>query len=208
MNEDEATLVERALQGDQDAFRQLVVAYQNKVLTLLTRMLRDRELALDLSQEVFLKAYRKLDQLSSGRKFGSWVMQMAHNRALDWIKKRRPDSILTDYQDPKTEHVLALQGNVSDAERPEDVVERLSHPEVLQLLDHIDIKHRTILILRFLEGYPFAQIAEILDLPLSTVKFRKFWAIKQLRKMMNERRRARGEAGADDEDGDEAAEAG
>ena len=190
MAEDDVRLVESALEGDRDAFHDLVVAYQSKVLTLLTRMLRDRELAQDLSQEVFLKAFRRLDQLKSNKKFGSWVLQMAHNRALDHIKKRRPDAVLTDFQDQKTEHVLANQGTVSELDSPDDVVERLSGSEVLGLLDEIDIKHRTILILRFLEDMPFQEIADVLGLPLSTVKFRKFWAIKQLKQKLLERQKA------------------
>ncbi len=190
MAEEDIDLVERALDGDREAFQDLVVMYQNRVLTLLARMLRDRELALDLSQEVFLKAFRNLDQLKSSRKFGSWIMQMAHNRALDYLKKRRPDAILTDFTDQRTEQTLAGQGvATSPEEDPEAILERLGDTEILELLEEIDLKHRTILILRFLEDLPFQQIAEIMDLPLSTVKFRKFWAVKQLKQKILERRK-------------------
>lgn len=192
MAHDDAQLVERALAGDRESFQDLVVRYQSKVLTLLTRMLRDRELALDLSQEVFFKAFRGLDKLKEPGKFASWLMQMAHNRGLDHIKKRRPDSVLTDFTDQKVEQTLSPPVT-NPAEDPEAIIERLSSGEILELLDELDIKYRTILILRFMEGFPFQQIAEILDLPLSTVKFRKFYAVRVMKEKLMARRRARGE---------------
>lgn len=189
MAEDDVQLVEAALEGDQDAFQDLIRRYQNKVLTLLTRMLRDRENALDMSQEVFLKAYRGLDKLKDTRKFGSWLMQMAHNRGLDFIKKRRPKTVLTDFADQKNEQMVSEYLGPRPEEDPAAIVDRFGQPEVLQILDELDIKYRTILILRFMEGYPFQQIADILGLPLSTVKFRKFYAIKTMKRMLLERQR-------------------
>lgn len=190
MAQDDSHLVESALEGDRQAFEDLIHLYQGKVLTLLTRMMRDRETALDLTQEVFLKAYRGLDKLKDTRKFGSWVMQMAHNRGLDHIKKKRPDAVLTDFADQRTEDILADKIEPRPEEDPAAIVERMGSPEVIQVLDQLDLKYRTILILRFMEGYPFHQIADILGLPLSTVKFRKFYAIKVMKKMLLERRKA------------------
>jgi RNA polymerase sigma-70 factor (ECF subfamily) len=201
MPEEDAQLVESALEGDQDAFQKLILAYQTKVVTLLTRMLRDRENALDMSQEVFLKAYRGLDKLKDSRKFGSWIMQMAHNRGLDFLKRRRPKTLLTDFGDQKTEQLVSDHVAPRPEEDPASMVERFGHPEVLQVLDELDIKYRTILILRFMEGYPFQKIADILDLPLSTVKFRKFYAIKLMKRLMLERQQARRSGGSKSEAG-------
>lgn len=186
--QDDSELVEAALAGDQDAFQDLILRYQNKVLNLLTRMLRDRQNAQDLAQEVFLKAYRKLDRLKDIRKFGSWIMQMAHNRGLDFIKKRRPDAVLTDFQDSRTELMVSDFVEPKGSENPAAIVERMGNPEVMQVLEELDLKYRTILILRFLEDYPFQKIADILDLPLSTVKFRKFYAMKMMKRRILERR--------------------
>ncbi len=191
MNTDDSVLVDRALAGDSDAFQDLILRYQSKVVNLLTRMLRNRENALDMSQEVFLKAYRGLDKLKDSHKFSSWLMQMAHNRGLDFIKKKRLPSVSTDFADQKNEQMVAEYVEPRPDEDPASMVERMGAPEVMQVLEELDIKYRTILILRFMEGYPFQKIADILDLPLATVKFRKFYAMKMMKRSLLARRAAK-----------------
>jgi RNA polymerase sigma factor (sigma-70 family) len=96
--------------------------------------------------------------------------------------------VLTDFLDSRTELMVSDFVDPQGSENPAAIVERMGSPEVLQVLDELDIKYRTILILRFLEDYPFQKIADILDLPLSTVKFRKFYAMKMMKRLILERR--------------------
>lgn len=186
---DDSTLVTRTLEGDADAFGPLITRHQARVVNLLNRIVRDRETALDLAQEVFLKSYRSLDKLKDPSRFSSWLMQMAHNRGLDYLKKRRPDSMLTDFGDPKMDQLVSGAAPTRPDEDPAHVVERMSQPEVLEILDDLDLKYRVVLVLRYMEGYSFQQIADTLDLTLSTVKFRKFYAVKIMKEKILARRR-------------------
>ena len=176
---DDGLLIGRCLDGDPAAFDELVRLYQNKVYTLIARMVRNRDTALDLAQEVFIKIYRKLDKLKDRNRASAWIMQVAHNTALDYIKKRRIESISTDFDDQVTQQRLASFVSTSYMS-PESIIDRLSPGELDEMVSELDLKYRTVITLRFVEGYPFQEIADILGLPLSTVKFRKHYAIKLL----------------------------
>lgn len=173
-------LYRRLVEGDESAFEELVTRYQGKVFTLLLRMVRNRETALDLAQEAFLKVYRKLDMLQNPGRLSSWIMQVAHNTGLDWIKKRRLDATPTDLEDQVTQARIAKFLDAGEGVDPEAVVMAMSPSKLSSLLDELDEKYRTVLTLRFVQGYPFKEIAEIMGLPLSTVKFRKHYAIRML----------------------------
>src|SRR5512135_2798003 len=84
----DADLVARALAGREDAYEELVVRYQRPLLSLLGRWLGDRALAEDLAQEVFLKAFRALPSYAPERKFASWLFKIAHNAAIDQLRRR------------------------------------------------------------------------------------------------------------------------
>jgi len=179
---DETQLVDRCLNGDRKAFKELIEKYQKKVFTITVRMVRNRETALELSQEVFIKVYKKIGSLKQKNRVSSWIMQIAHHKTLDYIKKRRLESIATDFADQATENKLARYIETPDYMSPEQVIDKLSPTKIDELLMELDLKYRTILILRFVQGYTFKEIAQIQNLPLSTIKFRKHYAIKLLHK--------------------------
>lgn len=179
---DETQLVDRCLNGDRKAFKELIEKYQKKVFTIIVRMVRNRETALELSQEVFIKVYKKIGSLKQKNRVSSWIMQIAHHKTLDYIKKRRLESIATDFADQATENKLARYIETPDYMSPEQVIDKLSPTKIDELLMELDLKYRTILILRFVQGYTFKEIAQIQNLPLSTIKFRKHYAIKLLHK--------------------------
>lgn len=179
---DDSELIERCLHGEKKAFKELIEKYQKKVFTIIVRMVRNRETALELSQEVFIKVYQKLDNLKFKNRASSWIMQVAHHTTLDYIKKRRLESVSTDFNDQATENKLARFISAPADTSPEQIINKLSPSKLDDLLMELDLKYRTILVLRFAQGYSFKQISEILNLPLSTVKFRKHYAIKLLHK--------------------------
>ncbi len=187
MVNDDAQLIEQCLDGDEQAFERLVLRFQNKVFTLVARMVRNRDTAADLSQEVFIKVFRKLSNLKDMNRLSSWIMQVAHNTTLDYIKKRRLESVSTDFDDQATQQRMAKFITTPASLSPEVIVERLSPSQMDELINELDLKYRTILTLRFVEGYPFQEIANILNLPLSTVKFRKHYAIKLLQQKWESR---------------------
>src|SRR6187401_3349700 len=106
MKLEDADVVAAVLGGDKDAFEHVIRKYQGKVYTLVFRLVRDRETALDLTQEVFFKIFQKLSDLKDPSKASSWIMQVAHNTSLDWLKKRKVDSFAADFEDQQTQQKI------------------------------------------------------------------------------------------------------
>lgn len=181
MRLEDGEIIAQVLSGERDAFELVIRKYQRKVYTLILRLVKDREAALDLSQEVFFKVYQRLSDLKDHAKASSWIMQVAHNAALDHLKKRRVDSFSTDFEDQQTQQ--KLHGHLVDSSTPspEELVERMTPSRLAQIVDKLDIKYRTVITLRFIEGFSFKEIAKIMELPLTTVKFRKHYALGLIR---------------------------
>jgi RNA polymerase sigma-70 factor (ECF subfamily) len=85
----EAQLVEEARRGDQAAFGELVVRYERRVVRVIAQFVRDVDLAQDLAQETFLRAYQRLDQFDPARRFGPWLFRIGVNLTLDYLRKRK-----------------------------------------------------------------------------------------------------------------------
>jgi len=181
MKFEEADVISAILSGDKASFEHLIKKYQGKVYTLVFRLVRDRETALDLSQEVFLKIYQKLSDLKDSGKLSSWIMQVAHNTSLDWLKKRKVDSFAADFEDQQTQQKIFQHLQDTTSPSPESIVELMSPSRMSELVSKLDVKYRTVITLRFIEGYSFKEIAKILNLPLSTVKFRKHYALQLIK---------------------------
>src|SRR5206468_2119688 len=102
------------------------------------------------------------------------------NLALDHIKRRKVDAFSADFADEATEQkVHSSVANLSES--PEEIVLRMTPGTLSALMDELDVKYREVLTLRFVSGYSFQDIAKIMNLPLTTVKFRKHWAMQVLK---------------------------
>jgi len=178
---EDADVIKAVLAGDKDLFEHIIKKYQAKVYTLVFRLVRDRETALDLTQEVFFKIFQKLSDLKDPSKVSSWIMQVAHNTSLDWLKKRKVDSFAADFEDQQTQQKIFQHLQDQSSPSPEAIVELMSPSRMSELVNKLDVKYRTVIVLRFLEGYSFKEIAKILNLPLSTVKFRKHYALQLIK---------------------------
>lgn len=167
-------VVARARQGRETAFRELIGRYERPVFSLIYRLVRDRERAEDLSQETFIKVLNALDRYDPSYKFSSWIFKIAHNTALDQLRKKEPDTLSLDGS-PHAETAAEAEASTvtvaSDEPSPEDYA---AHRELSGVLDQAISKlrpeYRTAIVLCHLEGRPYEEIAEIMDVPLGTVK--------------------------------------
>lgn len=180
-------LVVRTLDGSQAAFGELVRRYERPIVGLILRMVRDRGVAEELAQDVFVKAYDRLETYDQRRKFSSWLFKVAHNATIDHLRRRRIDTV--PLETPQSDDAqLADVLPASDAERPEDRVLRREIGEALEAaIGELRPAYREVLLLRFVEGASYAEIAEIMDLPLGTVKTHLHRARKQLADRLQER---------------------
>jgi RNA polymerase sigma-70 factor (ECF subfamily) len=167
-------VVELARKADETAYRELLRRYQRPVFSLIYRMVRDRELAEDLSQETFVKVLNALDRYRPEYKFSSWVFKIANNAAIDHLRRKELDTLSLqggpDATTPERVEATALQLG-DHTESPLDELEaRELGSTIERAIGQLRPEYRSCIILRHVEGRPYDEIAVILDLPLGTVK--------------------------------------
>jgi RNA polymerase sigma-70 factor, ECF subfamily len=160
--------------GREPAYRELIRRYERPVFALLFRMLRDRELAEDLSQETFVKALNAIDSYRPEFKFSSWIFKIANNAAIDHLRRRELDTLSLDgsphAETPEAMQATALQIGVRQ-ESPLDAVEARELGGAIEAaIGRLRPEYRSCILLRHVEGRAYEEIAEILNLPLGTVK--------------------------------------
>jgi RNA polymerase sigma-70 factor, ECF subfamily len=172
LSDQEVVLIARA--GREAAYRELIRRYERPVFALLFRMVRDRELAEDLAQETFIKALNAIESYRPEFKFSSWIFKIANNAAIDHLRRRELDTLSLDgsphAETPEQMQATALQIGARQ-ESPLDAVEaRELGGAIEQAIAQLRPEYRSCILLRHVEGRAYEEIAEILNLPLGTVK--------------------------------------
>ena len=172
LTDQEVVLLARS--GREAAYRELIRRYERPVFALLFRMVRDRELAEDLSQETFIKALNAIESYRPEFKFSSWIFKIANNAAIDHLRRRELDTLSLDGS-PHAETPEAMQATALEIgarqESPLDTVEAKElGSEIEAAIGRLRPEYRSCILLRHVEGRAYEEIAEILDLPLGTVK--------------------------------------
>jgi RNA polymerase sigma-70 factor, ECF subfamily len=163
-----------ARSGQEAAYRELIRRYERPVFALLFRMVRDRELAEDLAQETFVKALNAIDSYRPEFKFSSWIFKIANNAAIDHLRRRELDTLSLDgsphAETPEAMQATALQIGARQ-ESPLDTVEAKELGTAIEAaIGTLRPEYRSCILLRHVEGRAYEEIAEILNLPLGTVK--------------------------------------
>ncbi len=169
--------------GNAEAFGSIVRKYQDRIFNLSYRLLSDFEEARDMTQATFIKAFESLDRFKGASAFYTWLYRIALNMALDArkAKSRRPRMIVEELDE------LAVGSSRSRLGNPEPVapVGRLISEEQLKrivgAIDELDDAHRTVVVLRDIEGLDYRGIADVTELPIGTIKSRLHRARLMLR---------------------------
>ena len=161
-DQNEARLVKRAKQGDMHAFEELILQHEKIVYNVALRMMNHSEDAKDISQEVFLKAYRNIGNFDERSQFSTWIYRITANTCIDEMRKRKGRQSFSLEEELEGEEG-SMQRQVADAGET---------PEVLQALECLSPEHKVAVILRDIKGLSYEEIAEILELTLGTVKSR------------------------------------
>jgi RNA polymerase sigma-70 factor (ECF subfamily) len=159
-------LIAKAKRGDVDAYNLLVSRWEKRVFNYLLRLVANREDALDVSQDVFLKAYQNLPKLDAVEKFAGWLFRIAHNEAFSMLRKRKPEGEMP-YEQGGAETGKLLPMELSLA--VDSALKRLSEDQ------------REAVLLKVYQGFKFDEMAEILGCPVSTVKSRLYTALDVLK---------------------------
>jgi RNA polymerase sigma-70 factor (ECF subfamily) len=165
-------LVRRARGGDLAAFGELVERHRAVVYRIAARMV-GRDDADDVAQEAFLRAFHRLDRFRGESPFGNWLMRIAHNAALDQLARRRRDPLPRDDADDRPGDGELVSTPALAAKTPADELEENERRARLETkLEALRPSHRSVLVLRDLEGLPYEEIAELTEMPLGSVKGR------------------------------------
>jgi len=171
---DDGALVAAALGGNPEAFGTLVERYDRAVFHLAYRTLRDTEEARDATQEAFFKAYRSLRTFRPGAKFSTWIFAITYHGCCDRLARRKRYS-----NDELPERADSGPG-------PEQTAIALDEAARLRAaIEALPEKYRTVVTLYHLQGRQYEEIAEVLGLPMGTVKTHLFRAKEHLRRLLN-----------------------
>jgi RNA polymerase sigma-70 factor (ECF subfamily) len=181
-------VVALAKQGDELAYRELIRRYERPVFSLIYRMVRNRELAEDLSQETFIKVLNAVQSYRPEFKFSSWVFKIANNAAIDHLRRRELDTLSLEgsphAETPEMVEATALQVSERTESALEEVENRELGGQIEIAIEKLRPEYRSCILLRHVEGRTYEEIADILGLPLGTVKTYIHRARNELRIML------------------------
>ncbi len=170
---DPAVVIE-ARKGSEAAYRELLSRYERPVFSLIFRMVRDRETAEDLSQETFVKVLNNLDRYSPEFKFSSWLFKIANNLTIDHLRRRRIDTISIEGAPDAVTSESARATSIAVVSQDESPLEELESRElgtaIERAIARLRPEYRACIMLRHVEDKSYEEIAEIVKLPLGTVK--------------------------------------
>lgn len=179
MNIEESVWLERAMEGDKEAFGKIVEAYQGPVYNLAYRMLNNANEAEEAAQEAFIRAYTRLESYDAERKFSTWLLSITSNYCIDVIRKRRV--IMLSIDEPLAPHPALMSDKSSGPES--QMIQSQEQRLVQSLLVELAPDYRQAVVLRYWYDLSYEEIAEIMDTTVSAIKSRLFRARKQLADM-------------------------
>ena len=163
-------LVAKALEGETEAFGELVRRYQRPVYGLIVRMVRNAAIAEEIAQDVFIKVYGRLESYDPLRKFSSWLFKVAHNATIDHLRRRRVPTVPLE-SPPEEGAQLADVLAGPEREGPEQIAARGELAVALErAMEALRPQQREVLLLRFRHGLSYTEMAAVMGLPLGTIK--------------------------------------
>lgn len=171
---DDRELATLAAKGRESAFRELLSRYERPVFSLIYRMVRDRTLAEDLAQEAFIRAFNAIGSYNTNYKFSNWIFKIANNHTIDHLRKRKLDTVSIHGSPHATTPDEINQSRLVLESGDENPLELVEHRElggqIEEAIGELREEYRTVILLRHVEGYAYEEIADIMELPLGTVK--------------------------------------
>lgn len=173
-------IIERTLHGEPDAFGLLVRRWERQIYALTLRMLGHDEEAKDATQETFLSAYRNLSKFRGEAKFSSWIYRIALNVCNTRLRSRSKIAVSIEQQQEAVGFEIAADGEDLGSDIQKEQVARY----VRRAIQALPAEMRQVIIMKEYDGLKFSEIAEILGIPISTVKTRMYTGLTELRKRL------------------------
>ena len=184
----EYRVVKRAQKGDRLAFAELVELYKDKLYNMAYRMMGNAQEAEDVAQEAFLRAYKNLDSYNAKHKFSTWIYRIATNLCIDKMRKKKPDYSL----DAEVDGIVGadMYTRIASSERTpeEEYVRAETQTEVQAAIESLPENYRAAVVLKYMHDMSLQEIADILEVPVSTVKTRIHRGREALRASLSQTR--------------------
>jgi RNA polymerase sigma-70 factor (ECF subfamily) len=186
--EQDAQLIARCQSGDTAAFNDLITKYRSKVYSMIFNMVRNEQDAWDLSQEAFLKAWRNLDRFRGQSSFYTWLYRIATNVTIDWVRKKQIEGGV-EFDD--TIGMTDIEPGSSTTPQAEALPHQRMEQEEVQAriadaIEQLSPEHRTVILLREVDGLQYEEIAEAMHCSVGTVMSRLFYARKKLQTLLRD----------------------
>jgi len=187
-SKEDAIMIDRALEGDEVAFKHIVDKYSRALRFHITRMVRDKEIIEDLIQEIFLKAFSNLGSYNTSFAFSTWLYRIATNHTIDHLRKKKLKTLSID--EPIHSKDSDMQMEIPDhSTRADELILSAQRNKIItDALETLPSKYRMVIEMRHMEEKSYQEIADELDLPLGTVKAHIFRARELLYKYLKDKR--------------------
>jgi len=178
-------LVELSLDGDEGAFGVLVRRYQRRLTAFLSQLVGDIELARELSQEAFVRAWSALERFNPKYRFSTWLFRIAHNLGIDQLRRRRLQTTPLYRTDSEGDEVEVVVPDL-DKDPLGHLENRALASELRGVIEGLRPEYRELVLLRHFGGLSYQEIADFTEMPLGTVKNKLFRAHSVLRKALTD----------------------
>jgi len=185
--EDDA-LVKKAIGGDESAYTQIVNKYERALYFHILKMIKDREQVEDLVQETFVKAFDNLNTYSTNYAFSTWLYRIATNHTIDYLRKKKLKTLSINEPVKTKEGDMEMQLPDETASTDRSIIQKQRQKIVQKAIDELPEKYRRVIEMRHMEEKSYQEIADVLDLPLGTVKAHIFRARELLYKALKDKR--------------------
>ncbi len=164
--------------GNVDAFGFLIEKYEDKIKRYIKRMVQGQEEQNDISQDVFLKAFKNIQGFNTKQKFSPWVYRIAHNETVNYLRKKKPLPLF-DFD------VFLPHYNIGKEDIENEADKKLMLPKMEQYLNELNFKHKEVLLLYYFQELSYQEIADVLKIPIATVGVRIKRAKQAIQKIIN-----------------------
>lgn len=181
-------LVERAVKGDQGAYKELMDKYEKPLYFHVVKMVRDREQVEDLVQEAFMKAFKNLNSYNTTYAFSTWLYRITTNHTIDYLRKKKLNTMSIHDPIKTKDGYMEVQIEDENASTDRKIIRKQRQDIIHEAIENLPKKYRLVIEKRHIEELSYEEIAEELDLPLGTVKAHIFRAREMLYKALKDRR--------------------
>ena len=184
VKDDDQVLIKKALAGNEDAYSLLLNRYKDAIYRMIVKIVRNQEEAQDLVQETFMKAFGSLSSYKCQYRFTTWLYKIAANSCIDFLRKRRLISVSLDQPLETKEGEVTIELPDWTYNPEADLSSRQKSVSIDAAIDSLPKKYREVIIFRHKQDKSYEEIAQILGIPVGTVKARIFRARELLKKKL------------------------